>query len=190
VLSYNSLPKEYLFNVLCKNKTNKTILIEFVIKNLPTPFLKTITVHQPIPDTEQLNPPFIDQSLYIQLDINSLEFTDALNFQCFAQNGPVIFEPVDLPPWVRLSSSGLFTGTPPLKTDRYHAQFKVTNSIGPTFYNLTIDVNFTLLLTFYYLYTEGYDVLDGDGYLVQEDHNPDNEIFSRIIYAALPASPS
>jgi len=191
VLSYNSLRKEYLFTLLCKNKINKTILIEFVIKDLPTLFLKNITVHEPILDTIQLNPPFIIQDLYTLLDITSLEFTNTLNVQITAENGPGVFEPVDLPSWVRLSPTGLMTGTPPLVTNRYNAMFKVTNSVGPAFYSFIIDVNFTQLLTFYYLYTEGYDTIgnDQDGYLVQEGHNPNNtQLFSRIIYAALPAT--
>ncbi len=187
-ISHNSLNKEYLLTILGKNKDNETTIIEFIIKDLPIPFLQNIVVYQPIPKDTQLNPPFIDQDLYTKVEITNLEFLNALDFQCTAQNGPVVFEPIDLPSWVSLSPNGRFTGTPPQTTELYNVTFKVTNSIGPTFYNLVIDVNFVLILTFYYLYTEGYDSIDGDGLLVQEDHDPDNEIFSRIIHTAVPAT--
>jgi hypothetical protein len=177
VLSHNSLKKEYLLTILGKNTANRNVVIEFKIKDLTIPFLENITVYEPLPPNLQLDPPYIDQQLITDLQITNIEFENALNFQCIAENGPVIFEPVNMPSWINLSSNGLFTGTPPFETTQYNALFKVTNSAGPTFYNFQINVTYTPILTIYYLYTEGYDV---DGFLVQEEHDGNN-IISRII---------
>jgi hypothetical protein len=55
-------------------------------------------------------------------------------------NVPATFTPLNLPFWVSLTPDGLFTGTPPVSEGNYSATFKVTNSVGSTFYNLNINV--------------------------------------------------
>ena len=168
-LSHNSLKKEYLLTLLGKNNNDKNVVIEFKIKDLSVKTIDTLTVYAPIPDTTPLNPPAITQTLKTTLNITNIEYENALNFQCVATNGPVVFEPVSLPSWVSLSQNGLFTGTPPFATTSYNALFKVTNSVGPTYYSLLIDVNYVEILTIYYLYTEGYELSGFDGFLLQED---------------------
>jgi hypothetical protein len=168
-LSHNTLKKEYLLTLLGKDNNDKNVVIEFKIKDLSVKTIDTLTVYAPIPDTTPLNPPVITQSLRTTLNITNIEYLDALNFQCIASNGPVVFEPVSLPSWVSLSQNGLFTGTPPFASTSYNALFKVTNSVGPTYYSLLIEVRYIEILTIYYLYTEGYELSGGDGFLLQED---------------------
>ena len=183
ILSHNSFRKEYLLTLFGKNTLNKDIMIEFIIKDLPILVLDKVIVYESLSDTVQLTPPFITQQLYTELLITNIDFENKLNFQCVAENGPVVFEPVSMPSWVNLTSSGLFTGTPPLETTSYTATFKITNSVGPTFYSLVIDVNYVEVLSFYYLYTEGYEssageglgIFDDNGYVVQEDYDPTAE---------------
>lgn len=183
ILSHNTFRKEYLLTLFGKNTSNKNVMIEFIIKDLPTLFLDKVFVYESLPDTTPLNPPFITQQLYTELFITNLDFENKLNFQCIAENGPVVFEPVSIPSWVTLTSNGLFTGTPPFETTSYTATFKVTNSVGSTFYSLLINVFYTQVLSFYYLYTEGYEasageglgIFDDNGYVVQEDYDPTAE---------------
>lgn len=73
-----------------------------------------------------------DEILY---DIQPLNFTPTQII-----NGPVIFTPIDLPSWVNLTPSGAFTGTPPADFNNDSGIFKITNTIGPTFYALNINV--------------------------------------------------
>lgn len=184
VLSHNTLRKEYLLTILGKNSSNKSVVIEITIKDLSQLTIKEVIVYTPLPDNLLLDPPVVTQELYTNISITNIEYQDALNFQCNAENGTIIFEPVSLPSWVSLSPNGAFTGTPPFKSDRYFADFKVTNEIGPSFYSLIIDVNYTEILTLYYLTTEGYSVSGGDGYLVQEEHDLgdlETNVVSRII---------
>jgi hypothetical protein len=171
VLSHNALKKEYLLTVLGKNNENQNIVIEFKINDLSTKSINTLTVYAPTPATTPLDPPVINQTLRVSLDITNIEYENALNFQCIAENGPVVFESVDVPSWITLSPTGLFTGTPPFATTTYNALFKVTNSVGPTFYSLIIDVDYTEILTIYYLYTEGYELSGDNGFLLQEDED-------------------
>lgn len=166
VLSYNNLRKEYLLTLLGKNIGNKNVIIEFKIKNLIPVILDTVTVYNPTPATVQLNPPVINQTLNVTLNISTIEYIDALNFQVIAENGPVTFEKVSGPNWVGLTPDGLFFGTPPLQTTKYNVLFKVSNSAGPAYYSLIITVNYTEITTIYYLTTEGY-IFD-DGFILQE----------------------
>lgn len=167
-LTYNSTTKEYLFSVLGKNSKNKNVLIEFKIKNLSQVYLEEVVIYEPPQEIPLLDPPYITENLRTNVYITNIEFLNALAYQINLQNGPGIFEPIDLPQWVSLSQSGLFTGTPPLQNKEYTAEFKVTNSVGSSYYSLTINVNYTEILTIYYLVTQGYPF---DGYLVQEEHD-------------------
>lgn len=169
VLSHNSLKKEYLLTVLGKNNSNDNIIIEFKINDLPISTLSNITVYTPTPATEILDPPVISQVLNTTINITNIEYLDALNFQCNAENGPVVFEKISGPNWINLSSTGLFTGTPPFASTTYNVLFKVTNSSGPTYYSFVVTVRYIEILTIYYLFTEGYEFLGVDGFLTQEN---------------------
>lgn len=180
-LSYNVFRKEYLLTILGKNTDNKSVIIEIKIKNLSQTYIDEVIVYTPLEETQQINPPVITQNLITNINISNLDFLNALNFQCTAEDGPVTFEPVSLPSWVNLSSTGLFTGTPPQSDGQYIATFKVINSAGPSYYSLIINVNYTLILTVYYLVTEGYP---NNGYLVQQEHDLGDlgtELVARII---------
>ena len=169
VLSHNSLKREYLLTILGKNTDINNVIIELKINDLPICSLNNITVYTPTPVTTVLNPPIINQTLNTTLNITNIEYLDALNFQCVAQNGPVIFEKISGPDWVDLSPTGLFTGTPPFATTTYNVLFKVTNAAGPTYYSFIITVRYIEILTIYYLFTEGYDLSGVDGFITQEN---------------------
>lgn len=172
VLSYNTLRKEYLLTILGKNNIDRNAIIEISIKNLTVPYIEKVTIYNPVPLNTLLEPPAITQNLIVNVNITNLDFENALNFQCNAENTPAVFEGIDLPPWVSLSSTGRFTGTPPFETAQYYAYFKVTNSVGTTYYNLQINVNHTQIFTIYYLYYQGYSAFNepDEGPIVQEDH--------------------
>ena len=170
-LSHNAFKREYLLTLFGTTNTQKNIIIEIPIKDLNTKEAKSIIVYSPFESTTPVNPPSITQTLYTQLAISNIEYLDALNFQCVADNGPVVFEKVSGPSWINLSPTGLFNGTPPFATTRYYTNFKVTNSVGPTYYSFIVDVDFTEILTIYYLYTEGYELSGGDSFIVQEENN-------------------
>ncbi len=172
VLSHNSLKKEYLLTVLGKNSSNSSTIVEFKINDLPICTLSNITVYTPTPTIEVLEPPVINQALNTRLNITNIEYLNALNFQCNAENGPVIFEKISGPDWINLSSNGLFSGTPPFTTTTYNVLFKVTNAAGPTYYSFVVTVRYTEILTIYYLFTEGYEFINADGFLTQENDFP------------------
>lgn len=169
VLSHNFLRKEYLLTVHGKNNSNDNVIIEFKVNDLPICNLNNITVYTPTPTTTVLNPPVINQTLNTTLNITNIEYLNALNFQCVAQNGSVVFEKISGPDWVNLSPTGLFTGTPPFASTTYNVLFKVTNSVGPTYYSFIITVRYIEILTIYYLFTEGYDLSGVDGFITQEN---------------------
>lgn len=168
-LSHNAFKKEYLLTILGKNNNNENTIIEIKIKDLTEKFIDKITVYTPNSRTAVLEPPLITQNLQTSLTITNLDFIDRFNFQCVVDNGPAIFEAISKPDWVNLTQNGLFTGTPPLKTADYLITFKVSNSVGPTYYSFIINITFIEILTIYYLYTEGYELLGGDGYVLQEN---------------------
>lgn len=168
VLSHNTLKKEYLLTLLGKNSNDKNTIIEIKIKDLPTKTIDTLTVYTPTPVTAVTDPPLITQDLFTNLFITNIEYENTLNFQCNVENGSATYELVSGPSWVNLSPTGLFTGTPPFATTSYTATFKASNTAGPTYYSLQINVTYTPILTIYYLYTEGY--VD-DGYLTQENND-------------------
>lgn len=168
-LSHNALKKEYLLTIFGKNNINKNTIIEMSIKDVPTKILNDITVYSSFEESTILDSPAIIHPLIVNIEITNLDFLDALIFQCTAENGPVTFEKVSGPAWIGLSPSGLFSGTPPLATTSYNTNFKVTNSVGPTYYSLIVNVNYTQIQTYYYLYTEGYILSGGDDFILQED---------------------
>lgn len=168
-LSYSSIKKEYLLTILGKNNSNRNIIVEIGIKNLPTLTISTITVYNPV--TTPVEPPAITQNLKTDVFISNIDFVDALNFQCVSNDDLAIYEKVSGPDWINLSPTGLFTGTPPFNTTSYNTIFKVSNSTGPTYYSFKTNVYYTEILTIYYLYTEGYILSGGDDFILQEDNN-------------------
>lgn len=183
-LSHNSLRKEYLLTILGKDANNKITIIEIKIKDLTQLYIDEVIVYNSLNSTQPLNPPVITQSLRTDLSITNIEYQNALDFQCVAENGPVTFEPVSVPSWINLSPTGRFTGTPPFQTTQYIAEFKVSNSVGPSYYSLIININYTEILTIYYFATEGYELSGGNGFMVQEEHDLGdigNGLVARII---------
>jgi len=84
-----------------------------------------------------LNPVYIEQ-----FGDEELFLVEPLNFICEpVANGPVIFESVRLPDWISLTPDGEFTGIAPENNQTtFSGSFKVTNSVGSTFYTLNIDI--------------------------------------------------
>ena len=161
VLSYNDLKSEYLFTIHGTNIDYKDVLIEIKIKDLPVKVIDTINVYTP--NTAVITPPYITQALTTTIT-NSVSTFEALNFQCVANTADVVYTPISLPAWVNLTSSGLFTGTPPKETKTYEAIFTVSNNAGPTYYNFVINA------IYYSTVVNDYMLLDGDtGYTLQED---------------------
>jgi hypothetical protein len=118
-------------------------------------------VYKSKPDNLSNNPPVISHSLQVYITTN-----DALNFQAYADNGPVTYSVLEKPEWVNVSSTGLFTGTPP-SVGNYSVSFVVTNSYGPVYYTLYIYVETALIIE--YLYTSGYDQIgDEDGFILSQ----------------------
>lgn len=163
-LSYNTLKKEYVASVLGTTGQNKSTVIEFKITDLPVLTLDTITVYNPIPETAVQEPPIITQDLFVTLYTTPSSYTDVLNFQCITQNGPATFTATSLPSWVGLTPSGLFTGTPPRQTANYNATFVATNAVGPTYYNLNINVLLIIPPEINYILLE-----DESGFLIDDD---------------------
>jgi len=138
-LSYNNLTKQFLFSVLATNTNNKNTLTEIYLNTVPNISIDKIVFYQP--PTELKYPPIIEHSLFTSITLSPTSTNTALNFTCTPSNGSAIFRPVNLPSWVRLSTNGLFTGTPPNTTNIYNAEFTATNSTGPAYYNLIISVS-------------------------------------------------
>ncbi len=132
LISYNNLKAEYVVSVLGRKHTQQDVLIEFKIKDLPTLVLDQIIIYDSISPTTQTLPPYVDQILYY-----TLAYGQNLNIQVNTNDNTAIFEAVDLPAWANISSTGLVTGTIP-EAGFHYLTFKVTNSVGPTFYTVTI----------------------------------------------------
>jgi hypothetical protein len=164
VLSHNELKKEYLLVILGKNNDNQDVVIELKIKDLSVIVLDGVTVYSPNTNTSTSYPPYITQTLATDITIDAFNFTNALNFQCVAQNIPALFTPYSVPDWVSLSIEGLFTGTPPKVSDTYYATFIVSNAAGPAYYTLNINVTYISSIASNYLILE-----DEIGFLLQED---------------------
>ena len=172
VLSYNDLKGEYLFTIHGTDISNKDVLIEIKIKDLPIKVIDTINVYTP--NTNINTPPYITQELTTTVT-NSVSTFNTLNFQCIANTTDVVYTPITLPSWVSLSPTGLFTGLPPKETKNYEAVFAVSNSAGPTYYSLVIK-------TIYYpVTTNDYLLLDDEtGYVLQE--NTDKIVIAQNFY--------
>lgn len=133
LLTHNNFKKQYVASILCKNTNNQDLIIEFKINDFPDLSLDNITVYNSIPESTQTLPPIINQSLYI-----TQSYLSALTIQLSAENGPVTYQGLSLPIWSNLSTTGLFTGTPPTSAI-YSLPFIVSNNVGPTYYNLTLN---------------------------------------------------
>lgn len=156
VLSFNTFKNEYLLNVLCKTQNEQNIILEMTIKNDSRLYIKDFIVYKSNVVSLNNNPPVIHHPLH-----TNGQLEQSLNFQCQAQNGPVTFQPVKLPSWLKMSSTGLFTGIPD-EMGVHEAHFKVSNSFGPVYYTLFIYVS----QASYYLYTTGYGT--DNGFLITE----------------------
>lgn len=164
VLSHNDLKREYLFAILGKDNGNKDVIVEITVKDLPVAVIDTVTVYAPSKTTIASNPPVVHQLLTVNLEIDFNNYQNSLNYQVIAQNGPVTFTPYEMPSWVQLTPSGLFTGTPPKSDNTYYASFIVSNEAGPTYYTLTINVIYNDSIVYSYLILE-----DEIGYILNED---------------------
>ena len=133
ILSHNNLKKEFLLTILGKSDISTTIIIELKITDLTVKNLASVTIYTPTSINTLNEPPIISQNLFVSLSANS-----TLNFQCNAENGPTVYEKIAGPAWVNLAPTGLFTGIPPLTPTTYNVTFKVSNTIGPTFYSFIV----------------------------------------------------
>lgn len=132
-ITYNPLKKQYVFALLGKSTNNVDIIVELIVNNYPVLELEDIIVYSSQVNNNLTSPPVVQQSLYI-----TLSNTSTVNVQICANFTPVIFEPLNIPAWANLTNTGLFTGTVPT-TGVYYLPFKVSNSIGSTFYTLTLN---------------------------------------------------
>ena len=136
------------------------------IKNDTRPYLSDLVVYKPKVGGLNQNPPVIHHSLSVTIYSDEL-----LNFQCVAENGPVTFTTTEKPDWITASSTGLFSGDP-FFAGVYNVYFYVSNSFGPVYYSLVVNViDRPILELDYFLLTEGYSALPGDedGFLLQTD---------------------
>jgi hypothetical protein len=158
-LSYNSLNKEYLLTLLCKDENYNDLLIDFNIKDVSPLSLKQITIYNATPPEALTEPSYIKHSLIL-----SAVALETFNFQCSAENGPAIYQAVDFPDWLTLTTNGLITGIVPTE-GIYDASFMILNDFGPIHYSLTINTAPAI----YYLYTAGYP---NNGYITTEPEIP------------------
>lgn len=134
VLTYNSSKKQFLFTILGNNNNNKNNIIEFYIKNTPVPNLKDIIVYGPTTVYSNL-PPAITTNLLVQAVSGT-----TTTYQINANNNPLSYTLTNSYNWLKLNNSGLFTFTPPT-TGIFYIPFYVSNSVGPTYNSLTINVS-------------------------------------------------
>lgn len=133
VLTYNNSKKLFLFTILGNDNNIKNNIIELYIKSTPNPNLKDIIVYEPTTTYSNL-PPVITTNLLIQATSGI-----STNYQIFATNNPTSFSLINSYSWLNLTNSGLFTFTPPT-TGIFYVPFSVSNSVGPTYNSLTINV--------------------------------------------------
>lgn len=163
-LSHNSLKKEYLLVILGKDETNKDVIIELKIKDLPVVVLDEITVYTPVERTAVSTPPVIYQNLTVDIETDAFTIANALNFQCIAENTPAEYSISSGPDWIFLTKNGLFYGTPPPVSGKYYTTFTVTNAAGPVYYTLTVNVTYVTSIQYNYLLLD-----DEIGYILLED---------------------
>jgi hypothetical protein len=106
--------------------------LPFIVSNEVGPTYYTLTLNA------LALPPAVNHSLLVvQPFLTSLTAGLAFSFQITAENPPFIFEGVNLPEWCLLTETGRFIGTIP-EPDTYLLPFVVSNSVGPSFYTLTL----------------------------------------------------
>ncbi len=137
VISYNSLKKIFLYSFIVENPTSKHI-VEIELTNLLTTNLKNIRVYSQ-QTAEVLPPEIIDTDLTATVTMEQF-FTRGIK----TNSTDVFFEPINMPRWATITSSGLFVCQP--RTVRgalrqpYYLQFKASNAAGPAFYTILINV--------------------------------------------------
>lgn len=144
VLSYNESIKQFLYTTPTYTCKDELLVVETVINNLPVLELNNITVYASSQTTAVNQPPIIPQDLYEELIVLN-NIAPTLDITCPVENGSAKFVPVNMPTWVKLSSSGRFTGTapipPPLFNENIHyATFYAYNDYGRIYGSLTIRV--------------------------------------------------
>ena len=173
VISYNNSKKEYMYSILGKDTDLKDNIIELKIKDTVTNTLDSVTVYKPTLASTIVDPPFIDQDLNKSLTISIVTYFDGFSFQCTTNDSTAIFTATSKPDWLALTPDGLFTGIPPLKTSVYNVLFTVTNNIGPTYYNLNIEIIYDASVVANYMILDSSGVESendpGYGYLIQEN---------------------
>lgn len=137
VFSYNSFKKIFLYTFIVQNNTGKHI-VELEIKNYSTTELKNIKVYSAL--KQEVTPPQI-----INTDlIATVNMEQIFTRQIYTDSTESVFTPVNMPRWATISNTGLLVCQP--RTIRgalrqpYYMQFKVTNSAGPAFYTILINV--------------------------------------------------
>lgn len=133
VMSYCSSKKEFLYTLSIKDTSNKNSIISLIIKQITDLQLDSIKIYTP-QSQEQL-PPTILTNLSINLTSNQF-----LQQQIDVVPVTSIFESIDFPDWALLTTTGLLTCTAPTIPNVYNLQFKVTNSVGPVYSSLSINV--------------------------------------------------
>lgn len=138
-ISYNSLKNELLLSIFAKNYNNEDVILETELLYNTNLDVKTLTVYESVPQNTITLPPFLSGNLYTSLS-TTLTSINELNLQLTPVNGPAIFVPVNVPPWVTLTETGNLMGTAPKITQNYNIEFYIQNNIGSTFYNFYINV--------------------------------------------------
>lgn len=132
LLTYNSLTNEFVMAFTGTNLNNETQLIELTVLNSSIPELKEIQIYSST--TQSLDLPIINQPLEINITQNN-----NIDIRYTPVNGPATFTIITRPSWLRLSSTGRFTGIP-TTTGVFYSTFTVSNNYGSTYYTLTINV--------------------------------------------------
>ena len=133
-LTYCTSKKQFVLSILGNNSEGKNTLVEFYIKNAFSPLLKEIVIYEPKETLYSNLPSHVSTNLFVNTVSGSTS-----TYQITATNNPISFKLVNDYSWVTLDNTGLFTYTPQI-TGITYIPFSVSNSIGPIYYTLTLNI--------------------------------------------------
>jgi hypothetical protein len=133
LFTYNKTKKQFTMTVLGRDINKQDTILNFFFNDYVDLNLSDISVYTSVKKDTLLVPPVIPHSLNI-----AQSFLSGLNFQLSAENEPIKFEGINLPEWCTLTRTGQFIGTVP-EPNTYYLPFIVSNTVGPTYYTLTLD---------------------------------------------------
>jgi len=132
-LSYCSSKKEFLYTFTAKDTNNQNIIVSISIQKTDTLIPNNIKIYSPL-SKEDL-PPIVFKN-----DEINLSAEETFIKQLSAKPQTAFFESINIPNWATLTNTGILSGTTPNISQTTILEFKVTNSIGPTYSSLSINV--------------------------------------------------